>query len=99
MLLERLVVERTIVVIVHFITPLLLDVLTLLALAVNLAACVSAVDDITQVSVFPIMPSAVLLWWSETAGRVSMWTMSVVKILTLCFIVMVENWVNHGSCV
>jgi hypothetical protein len=99
MLLVRLVIERTIVVIVHFITPLLLDVLTLLVPAVNLAACVFAVDDITQVSVFPIMPSAVLLWWSETAGRVSMWTMSVVKILTLCFIVMVENWVNHGCCV
>jgi hypothetical protein len=68
MLSVRLVVERTIVVIVHFITPLLLDALTLLAPAVNLAACVSAVDDITQVSVFPIMPLAVLLWWSETVG-------------------------------
>jgi hypothetical protein len=68
MLSVRLVVERTIVVIVHFITPLLLDALTLLAPAVNLAACISAVDDITQVSVFPIMPLAVLLWWSETVG-------------------------------
>jgi hypothetical protein len=26
-----------------------------------------------------------------------MWTLSVVNILTLCFIVTVENWVNH-SC-
>jgi hypothetical protein len=57
----RLVVERIIVVVVPFIMALLLDVLMLLAPVINPTMCISDVDDIMQISVFLIMPSAALL--------------------------------------
>jgi hypothetical protein len=57
----RLVVERIIVVIVPFIMALLFDVLMLLAPVINPTMCISDVDDIMQIAVFLIMPSAALL--------------------------------------
>jgi hypothetical protein len=64
----RLVIEGTIIVIVPLITPFLLNTLTLLALVVNLITCISVADDIAQISVIPIPPSAAFLQWSETVG-------------------------------
>jgi hypothetical protein len=96
-LLVRLVLEGTIMVIVHLFMSFLLNALTLLAPVVNPDACISIADDIAQVSVIPIMPSATLLRWSETAGQVPPKTLSVDKLFTPCFTIMVEDRVNH-SC-
>jgi hypothetical protein len=66
--LVRLVIEGTIIVIIPHIMPFLLSVLMLLALVVNPVACISVTDDIMQVLVILIPPSATLLQWSETVG-------------------------------
>jgi hypothetical protein len=95
----RLVVEGIIIVIVPLITSFLLNALMLLAPVVNPVISISAADDIAQVSIIPIPPSAMLLRWSETAGRVPAWTLSVVKLMTLYFAITVEDRVNHGCCV
>jgi hypothetical protein len=96
-LLVRLVIEGTIIVIVPIIMSLLLDALKLLALVVNPATCISTVDDVAQVSVIPIMPSVMLLRWSETAGRVPVRILSMVRFMTPYFAVMVQDWVNHAN--
>jgi hypothetical protein len=95
----RLVIEGTIIVIVPLITSLLLNALMLLAPDVNPIACISATDDVTQISVILILPSVTFLWWSETVGRVPAWTLSVVKLVTLYFTIIGEGRVNHGCCV
>jgi hypothetical protein len=95
----RLVIEETIIVIISLIMSFLLNAITLLAPVVNLAACILAADDVTQISVIPIPPSAVFLCWSETAGRVPTWTLSVVKIMTPYFTITAEIRVNHGCYV
>jgi hypothetical protein len=95
----RLVIEGTIVVIVPLITLLLLNALTPLAPVVNHAMCISTADDVTQVSVILITPSAMLLPWSEATGQVPTWALSVVKLLAPYFTVMVENRVNHNCCI
>jgi hypothetical protein len=64
----RLVVEGTIIVIVPLITSFLLNTLMLLTPVVNPVVCISVVDDVAQISVIPILLSAVFLRWSETAG-------------------------------
>jgi hypothetical protein len=46
---------------------LLFKALNLLAPIFNLSVCISAVDDIAQISVIPVSSSAVFLRWSETA--------------------------------
>jgi hypothetical protein len=66
--LVRLVIEGTIIVIIPHIMAFLLSVLMLLALVVNPVACISVTDDIMQVLVILIPPSATLLQWSETVG-------------------------------
>jgi hypothetical protein len=91
----RLVVEGTIIVIVPLITSFLLNTLTLLTPVV----CISVVDDVAQISVIPILLSAVFLRWSETAGRVPTQTLSVVQLMIPYFAVTIEGRVNHGSCV
>jgi hypothetical protein len=53
-------------------------------------------DDVVQISVITISPLAVFLQWSETAGRVPMRPLPVVKLMTPCFAVTVEGRVNHG---
>jgi hypothetical protein len=65
----------------------------------HLAACIFAADDIVQVSVIPISPSATFLRWSETTSQVPAQTLPVVKLMTQCFVVMVECRVNNGCCI
>jgi hypothetical protein len=95
----RLVIIETIVVIVPFFTLLLFKVLTLLELVFNPVSCIYAADDVTQISVIPVSSSAAFLRWSETASRVPMGTLSVVMLVTPCFILTVERRVNHGCCI
>jgi hypothetical protein len=67
MLSVRLVIIGTIVIIVHFFTLLLFETLMPLTLVFDLAACISAIDDITQISVILFLSSVAFLRWSETA--------------------------------
>jgi hypothetical protein len=78
----RLVIEGIIVIIVPLIASFLLDAFSLLAVIFDSAACISAIINVTQVSVISISPSASFLRWSETAGRFSTLTLSEVKLLT-----------------
>jgi hypothetical protein len=95
----RLVVEGTIIVIVPLITSFMLNALTLLALVVNLVTCISATDDIVQVTIILIPPSVALLRCSENIGRVLMRTLSMVKLMTPYFTVTVKDQVDHGCCI
>jgi hypothetical protein len=99
MLSVRLVIIRTTVVIVPLFMSLLFKALTILTPVFDPVACIFVVDDITQVSVIPVSPSATFHRWSETASRVPARTPLVVKLVTPCFIIMVECRVNHGCCV
>jgi hypothetical protein len=96
MLSVRLVIIGTVVVILPLFTSLLFKALVLQTPVFDLAACILAADDVVQVSVIPASPSATFLRWSETASRVPTWTLPVVKLVTTCFIITVECWVNHG---
>jgi hypothetical protein len=62
-----LVIIGTTIVIVPFFMMLPFEALALLMLVFNPAACISAADDIMQISFIPISSSAVFLQWSETA--------------------------------
>jgi hypothetical protein len=86
-------------VIVPFFMLLLFKVLMLLTSVFDPAACISTMYDIAQISVISVSSSAAFLWWSETACRVPTWTLWVVKLVTLCFVITVECRVNHGCCV
>jgi uncharacterized metal-binding protein len=57
----RLVIEGTIIVIVLLISSFLLNVFTLLAPVFNLVMCISAVNDVMQILVIPILPWATFL--------------------------------------
>jgi hypothetical protein len=61
MLLVGLVIIGTIVVIVPLFTSLLCKALVLLMLIFDPAACISTADDITQVSIMLVSPSAMFL--------------------------------------
>jgi hypothetical protein len=61
----RLVIIGTIVVIVPFLVLLLFKALVLLMPIFNPVACISAVDDVAQISVIPVSPSIAFLRWSE----------------------------------
>jgi hypothetical protein len=98
-LLVRLFIIVTIVIIVPLFTLLLFKALVLLTPVFDLTACIFAADDVVQVSVIPVSPSAVFLWWSEIASQVPAWTLLVAKLMTPCFIIMVECRVNHGCCI
>jgi hypothetical protein len=63
-LLVKLVIVGTIIIIV-LIASCLLHALSLLVLVFDLVTCISTADDIMQVIVISIMPSAALLLWSE----------------------------------
>jgi hypothetical protein len=91
----RLVIEGTTIVIVPLITSFLLNTLTLLAPDVNWVTCIFVVDDVAQISVILIPPLAMFLWWSETAGQVPAWTLSLVKLVTPYSAFTIEDWVNH----
>jgi hypothetical protein len=79
----RLIVVRTIVVIVSFIVPFVLDVISLLAPVFYLVACIFVVDNIAQVAVVLISFSVTLLRGSDAIGRVPAWALTVVRVLTL----------------
>jgi hypothetical protein len=64
----RLVIIGRIIVIVPLFTSLLFKALMLLTLVFYPATCIFAADDVTQVSVISVLPSATFLWWSETAS-------------------------------
>jgi hypothetical protein len=57
----RLVIEGTIIVIILLISSFLLNVFTLLAPVFNLVMCISAVNDVMQILVIPILPWAAFL--------------------------------------
>jgi hypothetical protein len=95
----RLVVIGTKKIIVPLFTLLLFKALTLLTPVFDLATSIFATDDVTQVSIIPVSPSAAFLRLSETASQVPVRTLLVVKLLTPCFIITVECQVNHGCCV
>jgi hypothetical protein len=95
----RLVIDGIIVVIVPLIMSILLNALMLLAPVVNPNACISTADDIAQISVISIPPSATFLQWSETTSRVPARTMSVVKLMTQYFAITVEYRVHHACCI
>jgi hypothetical protein len=95
----RLVIIGTIVIIVHFFTLLLFEALVLLMQVFDLAACISAANDVAQISVIPVSSPVVFLQWSETACRVPARTLPVVRLMTPCFIITVECQVHHGCCV
>jgi hypothetical protein len=63
----RLVIIRTIVVIIPFFALLQFKTLVLLMLVFYPAAYISAMDDVAQISVISVSPSASFLRWSETA--------------------------------
>jgi hypothetical protein len=60
-LLVRLIIVETIIIIVTLIALFLFHALSLSAPIFYLAACISAVDDVAQVTVVPPMSSAMLL--------------------------------------
>jgi hypothetical protein len=95
----RLVIIGTIVVIVPFFTLLLFKARALLMLVFYPATCISTVDDVMQISVIPVLSSVMFLRWKETACRVPMWTLLVVNLMTPCFVITVECWVNHSYCI
>jgi hypothetical protein len=64
----RLVIVGTIIIIVPLIALFLFHALLLSVPIFDPIACISVVDDITQVTVVPTMPSAVFLWWSDVVG-------------------------------
>jgi hypothetical protein len=99
MLSVSLVIMGTIVVIVLFFTLLLFEVPVLLTPVFNPVACNSAVDDVEQISIISVLSSVAFLRWSETACRVPVRTLLVVRLVTLCFIIMVMCRVNHGCYV
>jgi hypothetical protein len=90
MLLMRLVIIETIVVIVPFFMLLLFKALMLLTPIFDLATCISIVDDVAQISIIPVSSSAAFLRWTEIACRVPVQTLPVVKLMTQCFIIMIE---------
>jgi hypothetical protein len=92
----RLVVIGTVVVIAPFFMLPLFKALTLLTLVFNPVVCISIVDDVMQISVVSVSSSVALLRWSEIACRVPMLTLPVVRLVTSCFIIMVECRVNHS---
>jgi hypothetical protein len=98
-LLVRLVIEGAIIVIVPLITSFLLNTLMLLVPVVNSITCISVADEVAQISVIPIPPSAAFLRWSEIDARVPAWTLSVVKLVTPYSTVMVMDWVHHSCCI
>jgi hypothetical protein len=95
----RLVVIGTIVIIVPLFRSLLFKGLMLLKPVFDPAACIFAADDVTQISIILVSPSAAFLRWSETASRVPTQTLSVVKLMNLSFIITVECQINHGCCI
>jgi hypothetical protein len=99
MLPVRLVVVRTIIIIVPFIALFLLFMLPISALVFDSATSISDVDGITQVMVISIASSATFHPWSDAAGQVPMRTLLVVIIMTPIFVLVVIDWIRYRCCV
>jgi hypothetical protein len=95
-LFVRLVVLGAIIIIVPLIALFLLCALSFLVLVFDPVACISAADDITQVAIVLTMPSAALLRWSDTAGRIPIGTLPVVKLQTPVSVLTVMDWICHN---
>jgi hypothetical protein len=66
----RLVIIGTIVVIVPFFTLLLFKALAFLTPVFDPVTCITAADDVAQISVIPVSSLAAFLQWSKTASRI-----------------------------
>jgi hypothetical protein len=88
---ERLVVEGTIIIIIPLVVSFMFNALSLLAPIFNLVVCISVANDVTQVMVILVSSSAVFLWGSEAAGRVSAQSLAVVRVLILHSISVIWN--------
>jgi hypothetical protein len=95
----RLVIVWTIIFVVPHIELLLLVTLPISAPGFNSATCISAVDDIVQVTIVSAMPSTVLLWWSNATVQVPTWTMPVATLVTLVLILLVMDWICYSCCI
>jgi hypothetical protein len=58
----RLIIEGAKIIMVPIVASLLFSMVSFLATGISI------VDDVTQVMVNPILPSAMLLRWRQTAG-------------------------------
>jgi hypothetical protein len=92
----RLVIVATIIIIDPIIVLFLFNALSLSAPIFNPAACISVADDVMQVTIVSPTPSAVLLWWSDAAGRVPMRTLLVVKLMIPVSIFTDVDRIHHG---
>jgi hypothetical protein len=95
----RLVIEGAIIIIVPFIASFLLNTLSPLAPTFYPAACISAADDVAQISVVPITPSTALLRWSEATGQILTGTLPVIKLMTHGSVFLTVDWVHYGCCI
>jgi hypothetical protein len=93
----RLIVERTIIVI--FLIIALLIALSLPAPVLNMTMCISAVDDVMQITVAHNTLSVVHLRWCDAAGCVPIETLPVAIVVTQVSVLLVVNRVCHGCCV
>jgi hypothetical protein len=87
-----LVIVRTIITIVPFITLFLLFTLLISAPAFDSSMCISGMDDFALVTVVSVASSAVLLLWSDATGRVPRKAFPVVVIMTRVFILLVIDY-------
>jgi hypothetical protein len=95
----RLVVEGTIIIIVPLVVSFPFDAVSFLEPNFDLSACISIVDDVVQVSIIPVSSVTTFLRWSETAGQVPTWTLTLVRVLTSYFVAPLKNLVHFGSCI
>jgi hypothetical protein len=95
----RLVIEGAIIIIVHLIVSFLFNTVSFLVATFDPDAGISVPDDVAQVTVIPVLPSAVFLQWSQTTSRVPSQTLSVVKIMTSHIATTLGNRVHHDCCV
>jgi hypothetical protein len=95
----RLIIVETIIIIVTLIALFLFHALSLSAPIFYLAACISAVDDVAQVTIVPPMSSSMLLQRSGGTGWIPVRTLPVAKLVTPVSIFMVVDRIHHGCCV
>jgi hypothetical protein len=95
----RLVVVGTITIIVPLIMLILFHALSLSMPVFDPVVCISAVDDVTQVTVVPPTSLATLLRRSDATGQVLVRTLSVAKLVTPVSVFMIVDRIHHGCCV
>jgi hypothetical protein len=78
----RLVVVRTTIIIVPFLTLFLLLTLSISSLAFDSAVCITGVDDVVYITGVSVVSSDTLPMCSDAAGRVPTKTLPVVTVMT-----------------